>query len=159
MGNRNGTEIILHISKGVEQGDTLAMIAYRIGILPVIKNLKRSVPDVPQPWYADDAILDIFAIFETYFYLHTLQGPGRGYHSEPTKSVLIVRLENIEAGKVSGARHGFRVCTGARYIGGYIGDDESKCNWLIERTLMWERNINTISETLMDIHTAIVTGH
>ena len=72
---------------------------------------------------------------------------GRGYHSEPNKSVLIVRLENIEAGKVSGARHGFRVCMGARYIGGYIGDDESKCNWLIERTLMWERNINTISET------------
>ena len=29
-----------------------------------------------------------------------------------------------------GARDGFRVCTGARYLGGYIGDDESKQNWL-----------------------------
>ena len=36
---------------------------------------------------------------------------------------------------------------GARYLGGYIGDDKSKQNWLRERTLTWENNINTISET------------
>ena len=47
---------------------------------------------------------------------------------------------------MSGARHGFRVCTGAHYLGGYIGDDESKHDWLKERTLTWEKNINTISE-------------
>ena len=36
---------------------------------------------------------------------------------------------------------------GARYLGGYIGDDESKSDWLRERTLTWEKNINTISKT------------
>ena len=41
-----------------------------------------------------------------------------------------------------GARHGFKVCTGAHYLGGYIGDDESKHNWLRERTLTWEKNIS-----------------
>ena len=77
----------------------------------------------------------------------TRQGPGWGYHPEPTKSVLIVRPENIEAEKVFGQRHRFRVCTGTRYLGGYIGDDESKRNWLRERTLTWKKNINIISKT------------
>ena len=29
--------------------------------------------------------------------------------------------ENIRAGKVFGAHHGFKVCTGVRYLGFYIG--------------------------------------
>ena len=45
-----------------------------------------------------------------------------------------------------GARHGFRVCTSAGYFGGYIGDGESKRDWLRERMLTWEKNINTISK-------------
>ena len=45
-----------------------------------------------------------------------------------------------------GVRHGFRVCTGAYYLGGYIGDNESKRDWLRERTLTWEKNINTVRE-------------
>ena len=48
--NRNGTASFLHSKEGVTQGDPLAMIAYRIGILPLIKNLKREIPDVTQPW-------------------------------------------------------------------------------------------------------------
>ena len=39
------------------------------------------------------------------------------------------------------------MCTGARYLGGYIGDNEYKLDWLRERTLTWEKKINTISET------------
>ena len=39
------------------------------------------------------------------------------------------------------------MCTGARYLGGYIGDDDSKRDLLRERTLTWDKNINTISET------------
>ena len=35
---------------------------------------------------------------------------------------------------------------GAHYLGGYIGDDKSKLNWLRERMLAWEKNINTISK-------------
>ena len=99
------------------------MIAYGIGIIPLIKNIKREIPDITQPWYADDdRALGIFSIIETYFDSLTCQGPGRGYHPNPTKSVLIVLPENLEAGKVLRARHTFRVCTGAQYLGGYIGD-------------------------------------
>ena len=124
------------------------MIAHRIGILPLINNLKQEIPDTTQPWYADDSrVLGTFAKLETYFDSMKKQGPGREYHPNLTKSVLIIRPDNLEAGKVFGARHGFRVCTGAHYLGGYIGDDKFKRDWLIERTLTWEKNINTISKT------------
>ena len=60
---------------------------------------------------------------------------------------MIVRMENIKAGKVFGSRHGFRVYTGAHYFGNYIGDDKSKRDWLRECMLTWEKNINRISKT------------
>ena len=130
------------------QGDPLATIAYRIGILPLIKNLKRMIPDATQSWYADDVgALGTFARLDKYFDFLTRQGLGWGYHPEQTKSVVIARLENLEAGKLFRASHGFRVCTGAHYLGGYIGDDRSKRDCLRERTLMWEKNIDTIRKT------------
>ena len=130
------------------QGDPLAMIAYGIGILPLINNLIQEITHVTQPWYADDAGgLGTFAILDTCFDLLTLQGPGRGYYPEPSKIVLIVRPQNLEAGKVFGACHVFKVCTDAHYFGGYIGDNESKHYWLRERTLAWDKNIRMFSKT------------
>ena len=121
----------LHSRDGVSQGGPLAMIVYSIGILPLIKNPKWAIPDITQPRYADDAgSLGTFARLENYFDLLTRQSPRWGYHPEPIKSVLVVPQKNIEARKLFRVRHGFRVCTGACYIGGYIGDDESKHNWL-----------------------------
>ena len=104
------------------QGDPLATITYRIGILTLIKNIKQEIPDINYPWYADDAgALCTFARLETYFDLLTRQGPRQGYNPDPTKSVLIICPENIKAGKLFGACHGFRVCTGASYLGGTLG--------------------------------------
>ena len=125
------------------------MIAYGIGILPLIKNLRREITDFTQPWNSDDAgDLGTFTRLETYFDSLKRQGPGRGYYPKPSKSVLIIRLENIEAGKVFGAHHRFKVCTGTRYLGSYISNDESKNGLLRERTLTWEKNINTVSKTV-----------
>ena len=145
--NRNGTASFLHSKEGVTLRDPLSMIAYGIVILPLIKNLKQEIPDVTHPWYADDTgALGMFARLETYFDSLTRQGPGRGYYPEPSKSVLILHPDNLEAGNFFGARHRFKVCTGAHYLGGYIGYDESKHDWLRERTLAWEKNSNMISE-------------
>ena len=97
------------------------MIAYGIGIISLIKDLKWKIPDITHTWYADDAgYLGKFARLDTYVDLLTRQSLGQGYHPNMTKSVLIVRPEIFEAGKVFEVRHGFRVCTGARYLGGYI---------------------------------------
>ena len=137
------------------------MIAYGIGILSLIDNLKREMPDVTQIWYDDGTrALGTFARLEKYFDSLTRQGPGQGDYTELSNSVLIVRLENLEAGKVFGARYRFKVCTGACYLGGYIRDDESKHDWPRERTLTWEKNISTISETVgkypQESYTAVV---
>ena len=136
---------ILHSSEDVTQGDPLTIIAYGIEILPLIKNVKREIPNVTHPWYAEDSgALGTFARIETYFDSLKRQGPGWRYHHDPTKSVLIVRSENLEAGKVFGEQHEFRVGTGACHLGGYIGDDEYNCDWLRERTLTWDKNIKTV---------------
>ena len=47
-----------------------------------------------------------------------------------SKSVLIVHMENLEARTEFGASHVFKVSTGARYLGSYIGGNESKIDWL-----------------------------
>ena len=91
--NGNGMASILHSREGVTQGDHVTMIAYGIGILPHIKHLKWAIPDVTKPWYAGNVgDLGTFARLETYFDSLARQGPGRGYHPESNKSVLIVRL-------------------------------------------------------------------
>ena len=69
------------------------MIAYGISIFPLIKNLKREIPEVTQLWYADDAgALGTFSVLAKYFDLITPQGSRRGYYPEPSKSLLIVCL-------------------------------------------------------------------
>ena len=45
----------LHSKEGVTQGDPLAMIAYGIGVLPLIRELRGAYPRITQPWYANDA--------------------------------------------------------------------------------------------------------
>ena len=49
-----GQPIFLHSREGVTQGAPLDMVAYGIGVLPLIKHPKAAYPDVTQPWYADD---------------------------------------------------------------------------------------------------------
>ena len=130
------------------QGYPLTMTTYMISILPLINNLKREITNFTHTWYSDDAgALGTFAIPETFFDLLTHQVPGQGYHPETSKRVLIVRPENIDSGKLFGARHLLKVCTGARYIGGYIRENKSKHDWMRERTLTREKNTSTISKT------------
>ena len=50
------------------QVDLLAMVAYVIGVLPLIKRLKLVYHDVTEPWYTDNAgALGMFDNLERYF--------------------------------------------------------------------------------------------
>ena len=51
----DGSGQFLHSKEGVNQGGPLAMIAYGIGVLPLIRDIRRANPRVTQPWYSDDA--------------------------------------------------------------------------------------------------------
>ena len=89
--NGNGTAIFLHSREVVTQGGPITMITYGIVILPLINNLKREIPDVTQPWYADAAgDLGTFARIETYFDSLKRQVMGLGYYRKLSNSVLIV---------------------------------------------------------------------
>ena len=87
-----------------------------------------------------------------------------GHRTRVSPGVVLERTDRTPGeslgGKVFGARHVFRVFTGAHYLWGYIGYNESKHDWLRERTLTWENNINTIRETagkyLQDSKAAVV---
>ena len=98
--NENVTASFMHSKGDVTQRDPLKMIQYRIEILLLIKKLKWEIPDVTKPWYTDNVgSLGTFTRIETYFNSLTLQVPGRRYYTKPSKSLMIVHLENIKAGK------------------------------------------------------------
>ena len=62
----------------------------------------------------------------TELYYNSLKqfGPGHGYYPKTSKSDLIMHLDNPEAKKIFGLRHGFKVCTDVGYLVGFIGDDD-----------------------------------
>jgi hypothetical protein len=110
--------------EGVTQGDALAMAAYGMGLLPLIRRLKEEFPTVRQPWYADDAGAGgKFRDLRRFFRRLQEIGPAYGYHPEPTKSILVVQWHNYEAANYDFATLNFKVTPGARYLGGFIGDD------------------------------------
>ena len=79
------------------------MILYGIGILPLIKNLKREIPDTTHPWYTDNfGDLGMFARIATYFDSLTRQVPGRRYYTKPSKIILNICPEYLEDVKSSG---------------------------------------------------------
>ena len=121
------------------QGEPLAIVAYGVGIIPLIKFLKSTYPDVTQPWYTDDAEeLGIFDNFNRYLNSLKFNGLYWGYYPKPTKISLIVHPNNLEVGELFGQCRVFKVCIGARYLGGYIRDDKSKGDWLKKLMDKWE---------------------
>ena len=66
-------------------------------------------------------------------------GPSYGHYLEPSKSVLIVHPDHIEAGKQFVLRHGFKICTVIHYIGGFIVYVNSKWDCLQDLMETWEK--------------------
>ena len=50
----DGSVHFFHSKEGMIQRYPLAMIAYGIGVLPLIRDIQDAHPRVTQPWYADD---------------------------------------------------------------------------------------------------------
>ena len=48
--NGDGNANIIHSRESMIQGGPLAMVAYGIGALLIIKCLKSTYPDITQPW-------------------------------------------------------------------------------------------------------------
>ena len=92
----DGSGHLLHSKEFMTQEDPLAMIAYGIGCLPLIRELRSAHPLVTQPWYADDTgVGGTFQHVQEHFRDLQARGPARGYYPEPTKSILVVAPRNI----------------------------------------------------------------
>ncbi len=52
-------------------------------------------------------------------------GPAYGYFPEPTKSILVVPPAMVELAKEYFHDHEFKITTGSRYLGGFIGSRSS----------------------------------
>ena len=100
----DGSGHFLHSKDGVTQGDALVMIAYGIGVLPLIWELWDVHPRATETWYVDDAgVRGAFKDVQAHFQDLQARGPARGYYPKPTKSILVVA-----PGKVARAEEHFR---------------------------------------------------
>jgi hypothetical protein len=142
----NGYALFIHSKEGVTQGDPLAMAAYGILLLPLIRQLKREIPEVSQPWYADDAGAGgNFGDLRRYFERLQELGPSRGYHPEPSKSILVVLEHNREKAESSFTDLEFQVTNGSRYLGGFIGDSVAQMTWIDKKTKAWATSVEELA--------------
>jgi hypothetical protein len=124
------------------------MAAYGLGLLPLIRQLKEEFPEVRQPWYADDAGAGgHFKDLRRFFRRLQEIGPSYGYHPEPSKSILIVQEHNVEEAEMEFTDLLFKVTTGSRYLGGFIGAPSLRDEWIAEKTTFWASAIGELAGT------------
>ena len=125
--------------KGYTQGDPLSIFLYGMRVFPLIRKLKELHIDCVQPWYADNAaVLEAFQQLN-FLYEDILRlGPGYGYIPNPSKWKVVVHLQHVvvvvDFFNTHGGR-GFKICTGSRYLGGYIGKDIG-CNEYVPKKVL-----------------------
>lgn len=144
----DGTGFFLYSQEGATQGDPLAMVAYGVGILPLIRTLKSNHPTLHQSWYADDAsAIGTLEQIGAYFRELTEIGPSYGYFPEPSKSILIVRphSENQARDYLQSESFNFELKTGDRYLGGFVGETSSREEWLKEKISDWTLGIQELA--------------
>ena len=155
----NGKITMVYSKEGVTQGDPLAMFAYGIGVLPLVRRLQREFPAVKQPWYADDAcaVGSFEQIGQLFKRLQQL-GPSYGYFPEPSKSILVVREHNLERARELEAELHFEISTGNRYLGGFIGGPTAFDKWITSKADDWVYSIEQLSEVAANYPQAAYCG-
>ena len=74
-----------------------------------------------------------------------LEGPAREYFPEPKKSILVVKPQLVEAAKLRFEPLGFEISTGARYLGGFLGDATAQGSYVDEKMTEWVTGIRRLS--------------
>ena len=112
----------LFSKEGVTQGDPLAMVAYGLGILPLILELRTAHPSVTHLWYADDAwVGGTFGGIRQHLVDLMVRGLPRGYFPELIKSILVVSPWNVPRLEAFFRGYGLQFVTGSRYLGSFVG--------------------------------------
>ena len=86
-----------------------------------------------------------FENIKSYFNKLCEIGPKYGYFPEPSKSILICNPSNSQAAADAFKDFGFKITSGARYLGGFIGTDESKADWIKKQVSDWKDGIEALA--------------
>ena len=127
------------------------MIAYGIGFLLLIQELREAHPHVTQPWYADEAgaggtFIDVKAHFQDL----QARRPARGYYPDLTKSILVVAPGNVARAKEHFRGLGIRVVTGHRYLGGFLGNVLAERECLGKKVEGWTESVAILAGVVLN---------
>ena len=139
--------IVIHIWEGVTQGDLLAMILYRILLLPLICHLQKEFPDIFQQWYADDGAEMAPIPWLLAFFDHLTEiRPLYGYFPEKSKLIFIIHLGRNEKATTQTAPHSFKVTNRFCYIRGYIRDCTTQTEWVQKKVEKWAEGARQLAK-------------
>ena len=98
------SDITVHIKEGETKGESISMILYGLGVLPITRLIQHHVMDVKRQcrsnnthvWYYDGSFLALkFARIKAWFTNIDIIGSTMGYHPETVKSFLITSKDNV----------------------------------------------------------------
>ncbi|KAL7503120.1 hypothetical protein ACHAXN_000965, partial [Cyclotella atomus] len=139
---------VIEGEEGLSQGDPLAMVLYGVALMPLAEHLRECVPDAMTPWYADDSagVGRAEACARAMLFL-TEWGPTYGYYPEVEKSYFICTEEEEARAKVAFYSCGLQVkfVRGMRYLGGFIGGNEHKLEWVKEKVKVWVDGVKILA--------------
>jgi hypothetical protein len=104
-------------------------------------------------YYADDAGAGgCFTELRQFFLGLQEIEPAYGYFPEPTKSILVVRAHNRTTAKSSFKDLQFKVQTGSRYLGGYIGSQADWELWVQAKVSFWTSVVTDLAFATLRSH-------
>ena len=137
---------VLLSREGVTQGDPLSMVLYGVMLIPLGKTLRRTAPGVLQPWYADDfSMLGPATDMQNVMRQLMEEGPPRGYYPEPSKSIVVCRAADEDTFRHDLDEFSFSFCRGSRYVGGFVGDDNTLQEWLTPKLENWRHGVRVLA--------------
>ena len=122
----HGSGEILYSREGTAQGAPLAMLFYRVSLLPMIRQLKDNARQ-KQICYADDgAALGKVDNLRLWLIRLMKWGPHFGYYPERSKSILVITQEYKEEAENVFSSYGLKITTVNRYLRLFIEDADSR---------------------------------
>ena len=132
--------------EGTTQGNPLAMPMYALGVLPLVRSV--ATPGAHQCWYADDASAgDKLASVHKWWDRLVTDGPVYDYFTNPSKSVLLVKLDRQEAAQAMFSGTGVTITTdGCRHLGSALGSQQFVREFMASKVTTWSQELCNLSE-------------